>query len=173
MKNIIFFVSVMVSLAMCPLQDGYPVPPDCPSRMFYIQHSNGHNTFVYDANFASGKALLENDPIHVYRINYKKGGVKEELTSMQRRMAYGVEFAKTGSNTFDFTLAAYPSKKMTLKLCNQNNPRVSVHINGKTIHLKRMFLFCNKLGTSVSSINFYGKDAASGKDITENYAIND
>ncbi|PZR23408.1 MAG: hypothetical protein DI539_03020 [Flavobacterium psychrophilum] len=173
MKNIIFFVSVMISLAMCPLQDGYPVPPDCPSRMFYIQHANNHNTFVYDANFTASKAIKDADPIHVYRINYKKGGIKEELTNMQRKMAYGVEFTKTGCNTFDFTLAAYPSKKMTLKLCGENNPRVSVHINGKTIHLKRMFLFCNKLGTSVSSINFYGKDAVSGREVTENFAIND
>ncbi|MHA3788034.1 DUF4833 domain-containing protein [Flavobacterium hauense] len=173
MKNIIFFVAVMVSLAMCPMQDGYPVPPDSPLRLFYIQHANNHNTFVYDANFVSGKFLKDSDPINVYRINYKKGGIKEELTSMQRKMAYGVEFTKTGSNSFDFTLAAYPSKKMSLKLCNANVPRVCVQINGKNIHLKRMFLYCNKLGTSVSSINFYGKDATTGKDVTENFALND
>lgn len=173
MKNILFFVSVMISLAMCPIQEGYPTPPDCPTRLFYIQHANNHNTFVYDANLTSAKSLKETEPIHVYRLNYKKGGVKEELTNMQRRMAYGVDVKKTGSNTFDFSLAAYPAKKMTLKLGNENTPRVTVTVNGKTLHLKKMFLFCNKLGTSVSSINFYGKDAASGKEVTENFALND
>ena len=173
MKNITIFFLAVISLAMCPVQDGYPVPPDSPLRLFYIQHANNHNTFVYDANFAAGKSLKESDPINVYRINYKKGGIKEELTMMQRKMAYGVEFTKTGCNSFDFSLAAYPSKKMSLKLCNAATPRVCVQINGKNIHLKRMFLFCNKMGTSVSSINFYGKDLATGKEITENFAIND
>jgi hypothetical protein len=152
-------------------QEGYPVPPDNPLRLFYIQHANNHNTFVYDANF-TGKAIKDDEPIKVYRINYKKGGVEEELTTMQRKMAYGVEVLKTALNTFEFTLAAYPAKKLILKVNNANDPYVTVYINGRHIILRRMFLFCNKLGTGVSSINFYGKDAATHKDVIEKLILN-
>jgi hypothetical protein len=90
---------------------------------------------------------------------------------IQRKMAYGVECIKIAANTFDFTLAAYPAKKFTLKVSNDASPHVTVFINGKNIILNRMFLFCNKLGTGVSSINFYGKDAMTGKEITENFVV--
>lgn len=170
MKKLLFLVLFLVS-AMSFGQEGYPVPPHNPSRLFYIQHANNHNTFVYDANFL-GKSLRDDDPIKVYRINYKKGGIEEELTNMQRKMAYGVEVIKTAINTFEFTLAAYPAKKLILKVNNSNNPYVTVYINGKHIILRRMFLFCNKLGTGVSSINFYGKDASTLKEVTEKLVLN-
>lgn len=172
MKTVLLALSSFVSLAVCPVQDGYPTPPDCPTRLFYIQHTNSHNAFVYDANL-KGKTFHDTQPINVYRLNFEKGGIKQELTSMQRRMAYGVEVNKTGSNTFDFTLAAYPHKKMKLCLGTGADPAVHVNINKKTIRLRKMFLYCNKLGTSVSSINFYGKDVSTGKEIVENFAIKD
>lgn len=172
MKKSLFLVLLLVSSTVGFAQEGYPVPPHNPFRLFYIQHANNHNTFVYDANFM-GKALSDAEPIKVYRINYKKGGIKEELTNMQRKMAYGVEFIKTAVNTFEFTLAAYPAKKLILKVNNTNNPHVTVFINGKNIILRRMFLFCNKLGTGVSSINFYGKDINTQKDVMENLVLND
>jgi len=171
MKKSVFFVMFLVSAMLCNAQDGYPVPPHTNGRLFYIQHANNHNTFVYDANLLSGKKISDDEPIKVHRINYKKGGIKEELSGLQRKMAYGVECIKIAANTFDFTLAAYPAKKFTLKVSNDNSPHVTVFINGKNIILNRMFLFCNKLGTGVSSINFYGKDALTGKEITENFVV--
>lgn len=171
MKIAVFLVLFLVSAAACSAQDGYPVPPHNPGRLFYIQHANNHNTFVYDANLLNSKSLNANSPINVYRLNYKKGGVKEELSGLQRKMAYGVSITKAAANLFDFTLAAYPAKKFTLKLNNEGNPHVVVFINGKNIVLRKMFLYCNKLGTTVSSINFYGKDVVTGKEITENFVV--
>lgn len=172
MKRSVFLFMFLVSVLVCGAQEGYPVPPHTNGRLFYIQHANNHNTFVYDANLLSGKTISESEPIKVHRLNYKKGGIKEELSNLQRKMAYGVECIKTAANTFDFTLAAYPSKKFTLKMY-EDNLHVTVYINGKNIILRRMFLFCNKLGTGVSSINFYGKDALTGKEITENFVVKD
>jgi hypothetical protein len=36
-----------------------------------------------------------------------------------------------------------------------------------------MFLNCNKLGSNVLSIDFYGKDTATGKEIKENFIVKD
>lgn len=173
MKISVFLVLLLVSGACCYAQEGYPIPPHNPSRLFYIQHANNHNTFVYDANLLNSNSLDHESPINVYRINYKKGGIKEELSGLQRKMAYGVSITKAAANFFDFTLAAYPAKKFTLKLNNEGTPHVTVLINGKNIVLRKMFLYCNKLGTAVSSINFYGKDALTGKDITEKFIVKD
>jgi len=170
MKKSVFLMLLLVTSITSIAQEGYPVPPHNPYRLFYIQHANNHNTFVYDANFL-GKSLSDAEPIKIYRINYKKGGIKEELTNMQRKMAYGVEFMKTAVNTFEFTLAAYPAKKLILKVANPENPHVTVLVNGKNIILRRMFLFCNKLGTGVASINFYGKDASTQKEVIEKLVL--
>ncbi len=171
MKKLLPLVLLLMAAASVA-QEGYPVPPHAPGRLFYIQHANNHNTFVYDANL-SGKAISEKEPIKIYRLNYKKGGVKEDLTNMQRKMAYGIDFVKTAVNTFEFTLAAYPAKKLVLKMTEGSKPSVTVLINGKNIILRRMFLFCNKLGTGVSSINFYGKDAATHKEVIEKLVLKD
>src|SRR4051812_38725197 len=119
MKLHVLLFLFLVSANICCAQDGYPVPPNNPGRLFYIQHANNHNTFVYDANLLNSKSLDNNSPINVYRINYKKGGIKEELSGLQRKMAYGVSITKAAANLFDFTLAAYPTKKFTLKLSNE------------------------------------------------------
>lgn len=152
-------------------QQGYPVPKTGPAHLFYIQHSNNYNTFVYDANFASQKKLDESEPVKAYRITYTKGGIKEELNPMQRKLAYGIDFKKTGDNAFDCTLAAYPAKKLALKLLADGKPYVTVSVNGKSMVLKKLFLLLNKTGTGVIHIDFYGKDIATGKDISERFFI--
>jgi hypothetical protein len=169
MKMFILFI-VALGVQAAAGQEGYPVPPNADGRLFYIQHSNNHNTFVYDANFSGYKKLDANEPVTIYRINYEDGGVKEPLTSIQRKMAYGISFKNKGQNVFEFSLAAYPEKTLLLKLHSNGKPYVSVTVNGKPIVLRKMFLYCNKLGTKVSHIDFYGTDA-SHKDVKERFFI--
>lgn len=161
---LILFTGLMLA------QHNYPTPPDAKTRLFYIQHSNNHNTFVYDANL-TGKKLNTADPVAVYRLTYTKGGIKEELSNMQRKMAYGVTLVSAEAASCSFTLAAYPAKKIFVKLGKDGDPVATVNINGRSILLNKMFLLANKLGTSVEYIDFYGKDAATGKDIKERMYI--
>lgn len=147
-------------------QQGYPTPADSQRRLFYIQHSKNHNTFVYDANLAKGGKLNTADPVEVYRITYEEGGTKEELTQVQRKMAYGVTVSSVSATGCEFTLSAYPAQKLVLKFGKEGKPYVTTHINGKTITLKRLYLQMGKLGTNVLHIDFYGKDSA-GKEVSE------
>ncbi|MFP9115989.1 DUF4833 domain-containing protein [Flavobacterium sp. RHBU_3] len=147
-------------------QQGYPTPADSQRRLFYIQHSKNHNTFVYDANLAKAGKLNTADPVEVYRITYEEGGAKEELTQVQRKMAYGVTVNSVSASGCEFTLSAYPAQKLVLKLGKEGKPYVTTHINGKTITLKRLYLQMGKLGTNVLYIDFYGKDA-NGKEVSE------
>lgn len=153
-------------------QADYPTPPDDKGRLFYIQHSNNHNTFIYDANLL-GKKLNTAEPVKVYRLTYTKGGIKEELNGMQRKMAYGVTLVSTEAASCIFTLAAYPAKKIFVRMEKDGKPTATINVNGKNILLKKMFLLANKLGTNVEYIDFYGKDAATGKEVKERLYIKD
>ena len=166
MKNHFLLILFIISMPACLAQDGYPEPPDSHKRLFYIQHSKNHNTYVYDANIISNTNIKDSDPIDVYQIDYKKDGTREELTGLQRKMAYGITFNKVGENKFEFTLAAYPEKILTLAM-QSGKPVVTVNINGKEMVLERMFLHCNALGTNVSKIDFYGRDVKTHRDLAE------
>jgi len=152
-------------------QDGYPEPRAGAERLFYIQHSNNHNTYVYEANFSSPEKLDSAEPVKIHIVAYTKGGIKQPLSHMQRKLAYGIDFTKGADNCFKFNLVSYPEKSLTLKLNAEGKPYVTVNVNGKTIILKRMFLFNNKTGTKVFSINFYGKDLVTGKEVVEKMNI--
>jgi hypothetical protein len=45
-------------------------------RLFYIQHSDNHNTYVYDANIKAG-IIDSSQPINTYRIVYTQNGIKK------------------------------------------------------------------------------------------------
>ncbi len=165
-KTLIIIICLFIQLANA--QSGYPVPPLKANNLFYIQHSNNHNTYVYDAGIKSGK-LNSVEPVVVYRIVYTKGGIKDDLTAIQRKMAYGVELDMADEKSCTFTLAAYPEKKLKLEIDKNKKPYVTVSINGKDIILKKMFLFTNRTGTKVQYIDFYGKDTIKGKDVVERF----
>lgn len=168
-----FYLSAIISCiaSFSMAQEGYPVPPDSSTRLFYIQHNNNHNTFVYDANMASATHIHEEDPIDIYRYIYTAGGIKEDLTKMQLRMAYGIRFKKITSNHFEFSLVAYPSQKFHLKI-KDKVPYVTLTVNKKTFTLSRMFLQQKEnstfLSTKLDYIIFYGKDRH-GKAIQEKF----
>ena len=167
MKKLLLLFVYLIS--HCTIaQDGYPVPDKDPNRLFYIQHSNNHNTYVYDADIKKG-VLDSNKPVVAYRIIYTRGGIKADLTGLQRRLAYGVEVKKVTGNSCTFTLAAYPEKELFLRVTKKGKAYVMVNVNGKNLILNRMFLFSNELGTEVDSINFYGKDIKTGKDVVEKF----
>lgn len=90
----IFFISMLFSLIQPAVaQKLHPVPPKNAASLFYIQHSDNHNTFVYEA-VLKGKLLHEEEPVSVYRKMYAKKGKTEPLTAIQRTMAYGVDCKK-------------------------------------------------------------------------------
>ncbi|QYJ67409.1 DUF4833 domain-containing protein [Flavobacterium litorale] len=149
-------------------QEGYPIPPTNANRLFYIQHSNNHNTYVYDANIKAGRLDKEN-PVVVYRIIYTKGGIKRELTALQRKMAYGITFSTIDSTFCEFTLAAYPNKKLRLQLDKKGKPYVTVVVNKKRIAITKMFLVTSITGTNVKYIDFYGNDVLKDKNTVERF----
>jgi hypothetical protein len=67
--KILFFFLVSICLFSGYSQNDYPEPAKTPTRLFYIQHSDNHNTYVYDANIKAG-IIDSSQPINTYRIVY-------------------------------------------------------------------------------------------------------
>lgn len=172
MKKLFLFLFVFTPVLL-QAQSGYPTPPAALLRLFYIQHSNNHNTFVYDAKLSGQSKLDVADPIEVFRLTYEKSknGLREELTPVQRKMAYGVELLSVQTGQCEFTLAAYPAKKLLLRIAKDGKPYVMANINGKNIVVRRLYLQMGALRTNVQYIDFYGKDAATGKEVSERLMI--
>ncbi|WP_282629903.1 DUF4833 domain-containing protein [Empedobacter sedimenti] len=155
-------------------QEGYPVPPKSENRLFYIQHNENKNTFVYDAVFASKGVLDDSDPVDIYRILYAENGEKKPLSSIQRKLAYGLNVKKIEKNVYELTLVSYPNQKLTLKLNSSHKPIVQTTVNNKLMTLNRVFLKQKKGTTGISVkldyIMFYGKDK-NGKSVQEKIAL--
>lgn len=149
-------------------QSGYPVPHKSSTHLFYIQHSDNHNTYVYDANMKN-QVICKEDPLDIYRIVYTEGGKKKSLTTVQRTMAYGMEVKYVKNNLFEMFLAASRKIKFYLTLDSGGKPRVYVTVNNRKMYLDSMFI---KLGKSLVTpkadyIMFYGTDFTTGKAVSE------
>lgn len=171
MKMLLLFVVCCFTLSGYA-QKGYPVPPDAPHRLFYIQHNRNHNTFVYDANVLANKTLHAKEPIDIYRITYTKGGKKEELSGIQRKMAYGVTCSKQKNGQYEFCLVSFPGKKLYLKHGTDGKYIVTTTINGKELILDKVYLSMKNdsvLNPELDYAEFSGKCPKTGKEVKERY----
>lgn len=153
-------------------QDNHPSPPKNQEHLFYIQHSDSHNTFMYDVNL-DGKNMVEKNPIEIYRILYEEGGKIKPLTTLQNSMAYGVSVKKINTNYFEFTLKG--NKKLNLYLGFNPSEKAAVFltVNKKKMYLDKMFIQLKKSGIKpvADYILLSGKDFFTGKAMTEKVEI--
>ncbi|WP_413997907.1 DUF4833 domain-containing protein [Flavobacterium sp. W1B] len=171
-KLFLFFQLLLVSVVSA--QKDYPIPPAAENRLFYIQHGQNHNTYVYDANFIETTFLSDSEPVSIYRIVYTEGGVKKELTKTQQKLAYGLNTKKVGQNQYELSLVSYPKQKLYLRVDKKAKAYVETTINGKKMILDRMFLQSNKKSSGfkvkLDCILFFGKNTA-GENISEKYLL--
>ena len=155
-------------------QKDYPEPVKTASRLFYIQHSNNQNTYVYDANMDNG-VINAHKPIDEYRIIYTQKGVKKPLSSIQRKLAYGMILLDSQPNLFKLRLTATEKIEFLLNYDVSEGARVNVTVNDHKIYLDKMFvqLIGGHSGASVKVeyVLFYGKDYNSGELVTEKVMI--
>jgi hypothetical protein len=159
MMNRCYWLVVFICIGFISLANSaerFPTPPDSPIRLFYIQRSTNANTVVYDANLIANKTLNAKDPVHTYWIRYGDKGQKEELSTIQRTLAYGLytDAINAESNAFagGAPIALFP-------------------INGKLQILKRVFVSVDEshMMPSVNYIELFGKDVLTGKDVYERF----
>ena len=138
--------------------------------MFYIQHSNNHNTYVYDANIKGG-IIDSSQPINEYKIVYTKKGIKKSLSLLQKKLAYGMIVQESQPNLFKLRLAASEKIDFYLNYNESEGAKIYVTVNKHKMYLDKMFVQLKggvlRFKAKTEYILFFGKDYNSGKPITE------
>ncbi|NRT16612.1 hypothetical protein HNP99_002983 [Flavobacterium sp. 28A] len=174
MKFILPFLFLLFYSHSCFAQEGYPEPEKTTSRLFYIQHSNNHNTYVYDANIKDG-VINSTVPIDEYQIVYTENGIKKPLSIIQRKLAYGMILEESKTNSYKLRLAASDKLYFYLNYNHNKGARIHVIVNNHKMYLDKMFVQLKDgflgLQAKADFVLFYGKDFSSGKTIIEKVII--
>jgi hypothetical protein len=151
----------------------FPTPPNTPIRLFYIQRSNNANTVLYDANLLKNNTLNASDPVHSYWVKYAEGGKFEELSVIQRTLAYGLHTnkIKEAPNTFEGYFFGYRKRKFVVKLDKEKGPIALFPINGKLQILQHVWVQVTEAGLTpkIPYIELFGKDVKTGADVYEKF----
>lgn len=170
MKVIVTFFYTFLLFYSGFAQSNYPEPEKTATRLFYIQHSNNHNTYVYDVNIKEG-IINPTEPINQYQIAYTENGIKRPLTNTQKKLAYGVILKTAQHNFYKFRLAASGEIDFHLKYTANTGAKVYVTVNTHKMYLDKMFVKLKEgyfgINTNVEYVLFYGKDFHTGKAIIE------
>ncbi|MDH7912914.1 DUF4833 domain-containing protein [Winogradskyella sp. SYSU M77433] len=168
-----FFFSIVICTTVFA-QKKYPVPEKTSTRLFYIQHSKNHNTYVYDVKMEGDSINLESS-IDEYRIVYTEGGVKKPLSNIQKQFAYGMDTKIIAPNLIEMHLAASSKLKFYLTLNTDKKPRVYITINNRKLYLENIFVELEDSSTSIKTkakyVLFSGKDFISGATVTEKLIV--
>lgn len=120
-----------------------PTPKGC-NLLFFLQRDPDANTVVYELNYDSDSTLKKDAPIKASWIRYEEDEKFKELTSIEKKFAYGVISKHIGNDEYEIRLVAY--KKMTMYL-KKSETDFKYHIyikdEGKNLLLKRVFVRVN------------------------------
>ncbi|WP_113663262.1 DUF4833 domain-containing protein [Pedobacter nanyangensis] len=172
MKFIILLTLSAIVYHIGYAQENYPVPERSDSRLFYIQHSDNHNTYVYDAHIIN-KNISDKNPVEVYRILYEEKGQKLPLTKIQQKLAYGIDFKRKDMNSFELNLVSFKKLKFSLAL-EQQKPVVYTTVNNREMYLDKIFIHIKEgkgLNVKPDYVILTGRDYATKKAVEERYYL--
>jgi len=157
-------------------QENYPKPKKTTTRLFYIQHSNNFNTYVYDARLSNNKTLDSQKPIDQYRIVYTEDGKKKPLTLIQKKYAYGMRANKIAVNFYRMHISGAKNFLLYLIIDSKDRARVYTVVNDKKLFLDHIFVKLKEktfgLNSKAEYILLFGRDFNTGEKRTTKVFIN-
>jgi len=180
LNQIIVLLFPLVTGAFAPAfgfaQSTFPVPPNAPQRLFYVQRTGNTNTIVYDANtIENGRSFDRKQPILVYWLRYAEQGQVAPLNYLQRTLAYGVSVRANASRSgeYEFNVVSYPKRKLRLVIDSYGRPHAMLQINGRDVWLNRVFVKIQgkKAGLvpDVQYVELFGTDPKTGAAVYEQF----
>lgn len=179
-------VSLMLSAATYPInlgnktnvepQDTFPVPSGIANQLFYLQRTHNTNTIICELNYTKTGQLNEENPVHTYWIRYPEGGIKKELSYIQRVFAYGIKSSKLNNGSYKLHFVCYAKQLFYLmKYPKDNKYHVFATIHQKQAILSRVFVKTDDTGTfwkpHVVYFELKGTDLLTGKELIERLTI--
>lgn len=145
---LLFCSTVIVSFG----QTGYPVPEKTDKMLFYFQRSHNKNTVIYELNTCPDGKLDTKKPVNSYWIRYEEGGIKKELSFIQKK-AFGIDCKLMDKEKGNYLLHFNHFKTRDIYLINSNNKyKAFVTINGEFAELSSIYIQSenNSLGFPLS-----------------------
>jgi hypothetical protein len=156
-------------------EEGWPVPPGGPNRLFYIQRSSNANTIMYDAKLRQNGQFDPKEPVSVYWLRLAEKGQRQELSWIQRTLAYGIaDPDRKGSNALETNVVSYRKRKLNLLVDQSGKPVAHIQINGRMAQLHHVFVQIRDgqgpMGISkIAHVDIFGQDPQTGKPIHERF----
>ncbi len=162
----------MISFFLVPVMaqtPGFPVPPQNPKQLFYLQRPANTNTVIYELNSENG-VIDQQNPIRVYWIKYAKDGRREELSNIEKKYAYGIKIKEAGEKRVDFQLVAYKKVNLSLKIGSDEQYHVYANVNNKEMIIKRIYIAVtggSLFKPNIDHVELQGIDTITGSETAE------
>lgn len=147
------------------------MPEKTKERLFFIQRNINSNTIIYDANFDHYGNLKEDSPMDVYWIRYDESGQRMELRTIEKKLAFGIEFLKLDQKGqhYKINIVADKSRDIFLKQKAPFHAEAYLKINNKMSQLCYLYLNGSYSGLwpELHSIEYFGIDTLTQKSTYE------
>ena len=145
-----------------------PVISD-PQVLFTIHGSIDTNTIVYAMSQDSGE-----EPVSVYWRRFTSGGIRQPLSFLEKRFAYGVE--TTGPDvdgTLTVRVTSYAERPISVKAGADGKYVATIAMGEATVQLAFVFLTFDNTGLvpRVVSADVYGRDTRTGRFMREHFFV--
>lgn len=139
--------------------------------LFRIERNSNDNIIQYDAQVGHDGKLDPHEPVVGYWIRLAEQGQVKELSSVQRKFAYGFKARYNASDdTAEIKMAANIGRLITVRRVGDHF-RALTDIDGKLSHIDMIYIHANGKGmsTKVEYIELRGTDAETGDDCYEHF----
>ena len=162
-----------VTVALIDPQDTFPVPSRNARQLFYLQRTNNTNTIVCELNLNNKGQINEETPVHVFWIRFPEGGIRKELSYIQRVFAYGIKSQAQDNGTYKLHFVSY-KKQVLLLMHSPKDSKYHVYatINQKPALLSRIFLKVEGgsfWAPNIVYMEMKGTDPLTGKETVERF----
>jgi hypothetical protein len=161
--------SILFSILICAV---LVTPPqsfaiDLETRhLFKIERSKNANIVQYDVQLTPDGKLYPKEPVIAYWIRLAQDGRRKELTSIQRRWAYGFKAKYDAKENYAIMdMVAKIGRKIKIYAAD-GVYRGEIPIDGQPAFIEKIYITSKKGGMipKVLSIELYGKDTETGED---------
>jgi len=156
---------------------GFPVPHD-PRQIFYLQRSSNLNTVVYVLRFDDDGRLNHRAPVLPYWRRYSDGGPgrgKAKALDFWANIAYGIRARPDNATPgiYHLSLKRLPQYEVTLRQTGPNQADLTVTLGGRRATPVYAYAKIDESGLipKVTSIEIHGIEIATGRAITETFAV--
>ena len=135
------------------------------SPLFIVERSKNANVVHYDARLTDDGKLDPKEPVIAYWVRLAENGRREELSWIQRKMAYGFTIKPDPSvDGYRMTMVAGPGRRITVRQ-EKDAVRAEAVIDGRLAVLEKMYIIASDgpMWPKVQYVDVYGKDLQTGE----------